>query len=201
MNSLAMNCPIITEWHWWPRKCCERVEEVVHIIRLHWTRTGRPYLYDVIRSISMRSFKVFVWLHLKYSYDVIRSITSHRLNLTQGWKLVSSNIRGFMNDMDRSGIPDNFTTQSIWKLILILFLLFLLSHSIFDFKSKCKCILHQNRSGIFSEKFLPYFINCSEHSKTVYSKHPNAKPCPAFKFDLMPVPTIRNLDILVRLLA
>jgi hypothetical protein len=41
--------------------------------------------------------------------------TSHRLNLTQGWNEVSSNIRGFMNDIERSGMPDSLTTQSIWN--------------------------------------------------------------------------------------
>ena len=47
-------------------------------------------------------------------------LTSQRLNLTHGWKDVSSNIRGFINDMLKSGIPDSFTTQSIcWEKKLI----------------------------------------------------------------------------------
>jgi len=48
-------------------------------------------------------------------------LTSHRLNRTHGWKLVSSNILGFMNDIERSGMPDNLTTQSIWGKILYIY--------------------------------------------------------------------------------
>ena len=41
-------------------------------------------------------------------------LTSHRLNRTHGWKLVSSNIRGFINDMptEEKSIKIDFNKKS-----------------------------------------------------------------------------------------
>lgn len=57
-------------------------------------------------------------------FKLLLVLTSHLLNLTQGWKLTSSNNLGFIKESVKSGIPLNFIQQSIynWNNILWIFI-------------------------------------------------------------------------------
>lgn len=55
-------------------------------------------------------------MHFNHWYKILiqQKLTSHLFNLTQGWKLGSSNNLEFTNESERSGIPDSLQHESIW---------------------------------------------------------------------------------------
>ena len=101
---------------------------------------------------------------ITYSKNKKFLLTSHLLKRTQGWKLTSSNNRGFINERVRSGIPLNLIQQSIWnktqKKILSLIQLLDNPHTIDKRKQKTKnCVTIMMEA--FSTFNTPFYNNLS----------------------------------------
>jgi hypothetical protein len=174
--SIYVDCWLMLEPIGWMiktlnRTMCEKREHlkiVLYLVVFYTLDLNECHFYFCIIEHTWKNQKI-ISLATKRAFKWIQKWSSTYYTLTNNYSL--------FNILPKNYIPGEFMLKIFWYNFVLKF-----SRSADKKAPEVKAEIRQSLISQFS-------LKCATQSLK-YSRHPKAEPCPAFGFDLMPVPII-----------